>query len=458
MSLKSNLLKNGIASILQKGIRILEQLFLVPFFITAWGAAYYGEWLTLTIIPSIIAFSDFGFGTAAANSFVLSYAAGDHQKAANINKTGLMVITLMILAVMLISSIVLYVCNEFHVFEKSLINSYDAIIAVSILILARLLNFYTQLFQAYFRAAQKAAMSINWLTLKAGLNLLAGLCVLLLGYGVVAFSLSQLIVIVIFNLTFAYNGKITLELFRNFRGKVDPVELKSIAHKGVGYLVSPLWQAIYFQGTTFIVRIVLGPEAVTIFNTLRTLSRSINQIFFLTKTTVFPELQFEIGRGEMNRARKLYRMSVFGVFSMALVGFIFLVLFGLPLYHIWTKNEFSISPLLWYIFISGMLLNALWWTAEMIFAAMNKPNKFAIFGLVSALVSTGLTYVLSLNFGLNGAAIGSVSLDVLMVLIALPFAAKMLNMGTFDFIKHGASDFKGLYLQSKKRLQLILNR
>ena len=74
MTLKKRLLKNGLASVFQKGVRVLEQLFLVPFFITAWGAAYYGEWLTLTIIPSVIAFSDLGFGTASANSFVLSYA------------------------------------------------------------------------------------------------------------------------------------------------------------------------------------------------------------------------------------------------------------------------------------------------------------------------------------------------------------------------------------------------
>ena len=70
MSLKKRLVNNGLASILQKGVRVLEELFLVPFFISAWGAAYYGEWLTLTIIPSVIAFSDLGFGTAAANSFV----------------------------------------------------------------------------------------------------------------------------------------------------------------------------------------------------------------------------------------------------------------------------------------------------------------------------------------------------------------------------------------------------
>jgi len=50
LSLKKNLLKNGLASAVQKIIKIAEQLLLVPFFISAWGAAYYGEWLTLPLL------------------------------------------------------------------------------------------------------------------------------------------------------------------------------------------------------------------------------------------------------------------------------------------------------------------------------------------------------------------------------------------------------------------------
>lgn len=78
-------LSNATAMLVQKIVRILDQLLLVPFFLTAWGAAYYGEWLTLSIIPSVLAFSDLGFGSAVCNSFVLSYARGDKQTAANLN-------------------------------------------------------------------------------------------------------------------------------------------------------------------------------------------------------------------------------------------------------------------------------------------------------------------------------------------------------------------------------------
>ena len=75
-SVRRNILSNGLANILSKTVRVAEQLLLVPFFLSAWGAAYYGEWLTLTIIPSVLAFAELGVGTSSCNAFVLSYSAG----------------------------------------------------------------------------------------------------------------------------------------------------------------------------------------------------------------------------------------------------------------------------------------------------------------------------------------------------------------------------------------------
>ena len=453
MTLKKRLFQNGMASIFQKGVKVLEQLFLVPFFISAWGAAYYGEWLTLTIIPSVIAFSDLGFGTAAGNSFVLSYASGDKQKAANISKTGFLIISLMVVIAMVISIIALLVLNYFDVFQKSLIDKYDAIIAVSIMILARLLNFYLQLFQSYYRAAQKAALSINLMSISAALNLGAGLLVLLMGYGVVAFAVSQLAVILVFNVYYWYQGRKVLGLYQNYVGLVDKTVRKDITTKGLSYLMLPMWQVIYFQGTTFVVRIVLGAEAVAIFNTLRTLSRSLNQLFFMIKSTVFPELQFEIGTGNWTVAKRIFRVALLGVFLLSSLGFLFLLFFGLDFYNIWTNNELQVEKPVWYVFISGMLLNALWWTTEMVFGAVNKPYKLATFGVAAALTSVGLTYVFSNYLGLLGAAIGAVSLDFILVLIIIPLGCKLMHMSVTDLFKHGLSDFRAIGTTVKLKVQ-----
>lgn len=457
MSLKKRLLSNGIASIFQKVVRVLEQLFLVPFFITAWGAAYYGEWLTLTIIPSVMAFSNLGFGSAAGNSFVLTYTSGNKQKAADIGRTGLYIITIMILVAMAISAIVIVVLNYFKVFDKSLINGSDAIIAVSIMIMAQLLMFYLQLFEAYFRAAQKAALSINLITTKSAASIALGLLVLLLGYGIVAFATSQLLVTIIFIIFYSLKGKRVLGLHKTYVGVKDKVILKSITTKGLSYLMLPMWQIIYFQGTTFVVRIVLGAEAVAIFNTTRTLSRSVNQILYMIEPTVFPELQNQIGKSNWKMAQKIFRISLIGVFLVSFLGFIFLALFGLWFYNMWTQNQLEVPETMWYIMISAMLFNALWYITEMVFRAFNEPKLMGWFGMGSALVSVLSTYILANYMGLVGAAIGAVLLDVILVFVVLPHGCKLLQLPMKDLVRNGIKDFKELYGLLTHKIQTLKN-
>ncbi|WP_282143461.1 lipopolysaccharide biosynthesis protein [Cellulophaga baltica] len=453
MSLKKRLVNNGLASILSKGVRVLEQLFLVPFFIAAWGAAYYGEWITLTIIPSVMAFSNLGFGSAAANSLVLTYASGNKQKAANICKTGFYIITIMVLIAIVLGAIAIYVLDIFHVFDKSLIDSQDAILAVSILIIARLLNFYDQLIESFYRAAQRAALSINLLTIRAALNLAAGLFVLLLEYGIVAFAISQLIVTVLFSILYWLKGRSVLGLYKNYTGTKDAVILKGITTKGLSYLMLPVWQIIYFQGTTFVVRIVLGPEAVAIFNTARTLSRSLNQLLYLVEPTVFPELQIAIGKNDWKTAKQIFRVSIIGVFLLSLIGVIFLAIFGLWFYNIWTNNELELPQAMWYTLISAMLFNALWYTSEMVFRAVNQPKRMGIYGIIAAILSVLLTYLFATFYGITGAAIGAVSLDLILVFLVVPNGCKIMKMSMNDLVSHGADDFRELFQKILKKIK-----
>ncbi len=442
MSLKKNLLKNGLASTLQKGIRVLEQLFLVPFFISAWGAEYYGEWLTLTIIPSVLAFSELGFGTAASNTMVLRYAAGDKQGAANIARSGFWMVTGLIVAGHLISAIAIILLKHFDIFDKSIIDAQDAIIAVSLMISARLFNFYRQLYDGYFRAARRAALSLNLDNMYRLLQIVSGFIVLILGGGIVPFALVSFLLAALYNPVYVLLGKNTLKLRELHSATIHKDELKATFRTGIGFLLNPVWQAIYFQGTTFVVRIVLGPGAVAIFNTVRTLSRSINQLYSILNASIFPELQYLIGEKLWGKARQLFRISLMATFVAALAGMVFLFFFGLWFYQIWTSKALDPPTAMWNIFIVGIGFNALWWTSGVVFRAFNQPYKFALSGVIGAILSVGATYFLAPVWGLTGAAIGTVVLDVFMALLILPIAIKTLKMSFQELLRYSFRDLK----------------
>ena len=427
MSLKRNLLENSFASFFQKGVIVLDKLFLVPFFIQYWGVEYYGEWLTLTIVPSFLAFSQLGFGNAASNIVVLRYAGGDKQGAANMVKSALVIISTLIVAGMLLSVLVISTLNYFEIFDKTLLDPEEAMIALSVLMLARLANFYQQLFEAYFRAARKAAKSINLLTVYAFINVMAGLAVLVSGGGIVQFALANLIVSLFFNPIYALLGIKTLKLGRLKKAAISREDITQAFQKGLGFLASPIWQAVFFQGTTLAVRLVIGPEGVTIFNTIRALTRSVNQVFTIISGSVFPELQFEIGNGNMAMARQLFRMSTMIIFLVAIFGMLFLSVFGLWFYAIWTTNVLNPPASMWYIFVLSIGFNALWWNSTMVFRATNEPYKMAIAGTAAASISVVTTYAFSIFWGLTGAALGAMTLDFLLALYILPVSSRLLG-------------------------------
>jgi O-antigen/teichoic acid export membrane protein len=445
LSLKKNLLKNGLASAVQKIIKIAEQLLLIPFFISAWGAAYYGEWLTLTIIPTIIAFSDLGFGTAACNSFILKYAAGDKQGAANISKSGFLSIHSIVLAAILLSGIALMVLSYFNIFDKSLIARQDAILAVSFLMLARILGFYQPLNEAYFRAARRAALSINLMSVYSSLNLLVGLIVLLTHHGIVLYAFSNLVIALVYALVYTLIARKTLPIHKELKGRVLKADIVSIFHKGFGFLLSPVWQALFFQGTTFVVRIVLGPVAVTIFNTVRTLTRAVNQANAMVIASVLPELQYEMGAGNLPQARKIFRFGLIIITLIAVVGMLFLFIGGPWFYELWTRKALNPPAMMWNIFIIGILFSGAWWMASDVLIAANRPFDFTIAGVIVSAFAVLASYLLSIPFGLTGAAVGSLLLDLILFFYVLPRSCKLIEQPVASLIGDSIRDCKEMW-------------
>ena len=152
--LAKGIIGNGLAQITLKVIRVLEQLLLIPFFLSAWGAAYYGEWITLSIIPTVLTFTNLGFGSAVSNSFVLAYTGGDKQKAADINKNGVLVVGGSIVVGAILTTAILLVSSYFHFFENSIIPINEAILAIALLMTGRLISFYHLLIEGYYRGAR----------------------------------------------------------------------------------------------------------------------------------------------------------------------------------------------------------------------------------------------------------------------------------------------------------------
>ena len=148
-STKRNILYNGVSTAFSKIVRIADQLLLVPFFLSIWGSGYYGEWLTLSAIPSMFAFIDFGFGTATGNAFVLNYASGEKQLSADYYKTGVRLVSYSIILGIFLTILVMFVAWAFGWLDKSLIEPSDAVLSIVFLMSSRFVTFFVQIYEAF---------------------------------------------------------------------------------------------------------------------------------------------------------------------------------------------------------------------------------------------------------------------------------------------------------------------
>lgn len=211
--------------------------------------------------------------------------------------------------------------------------------------------------------------------------------------------------------------------------------------------MSPVWQSIYFQGGTFVVRATLGAESVAVFNTVRTVCRSVNQMYSIVNSSIFPDLQYEYGRGNLSTVHRLFRIAVWVSLLMGIIGSLFLIFFGMQIYEWWTQNVLSVPSDVWQIFIIGVLFNAVWWTAGVVYRMANKPYHLAVVGVVSACFSILVSYVLSSSFGLTGIVWGAILFDFIMMLYVLPDSCHILQMKLPDLYVHVRSDY--LFIKSR---------
>ena len=81
MSIRSRILKVGVAKSAEMAIVTVVRFFSVPLFLYAWSPQMYGEWLILYSLVGYFSLGNLGFAQAAANEMTMFVARGERDRA-----------------------------------------------------------------------------------------------------------------------------------------------------------------------------------------------------------------------------------------------------------------------------------------------------------------------------------------------------------------------------------------
>ncbi len=424
------------------GITLVIQLVSVPVFLAAWGVPTYGEWLVLSAVPTYVALSDLSFSSVAGNSMVMLVAEGKRTDAVTLGRRLWSIVTVMTgIAVLAAVTIALVFGGAFG--SGAAIRASEAqIVLVALFLQVAVGNQYGVL-DAWYRAGGRYPLGATVRQLGRLLEFGALMGAVLLGAppstAAIAFLAGSVAGFVVSFVVL--RRTVPWSTFRPERPHLQT--FRELLAPGVAFMAFPIGNALSLQGFTIVIGATLGAPAVVVFSTTRTITRVALQAMGSINSAIWPELSRSVGSGRLDEARAILRRSV----QLALVGSLSLVLglalFGVAIIRWWTHGLVDSPPLLLFILVLVIVANSTWYTLSAVLAATNRHRRLAVVYLSGTTAALLGAVPLGSAFGLAGAAMALLAIDMAMVAYVFPAALREVQDAPGGFLRalldvHGA--------------------
>jgi O-antigen/teichoic acid export membrane protein len=418
---------NGVTQVSQLLMRLLE----VPILLMLWGAAGYGEWLLIAALPTALSFSDGGFTRTARREMAMRAGRGDGAGIAAVFQSAWVLLLVLSAAVLLLLGLLLPHLPLAQWLKLKSIGDSDLVLVLLALATQVLVYFQCGLLHGAFISRGRYAVGELLIALSAILCFCGMLTGALLGKGIVGAALGSLA-----GQMAGYGAMLALcvrqiSAPRYGIKQASVREIKALWAPSVANLAFPLTDALNTQGVRLVVGLSLGPVALAVFSTTRTLCRMALQPVLSIARTVEPELSLAYGAGHDAQARDLFLRSSHAGFWLSVVLSLVVAIVGPLFYQLWAGHELELDRLALCFMLIASVLNVLWGIALTVPCSVNRHMSLSlpflgIYGVGSVL----LVFILSSKgMGTAGAAFGVVIGDALALGLISGIALRITNLG-----------------------------
>src|SRR4051812_45089520 len=152
-------------------------------------------------------------------------------------------------------------------------------------------------------------------------------------------------------------------------------------------MAMPLGYVVSLQGYTLLIGSMKGPVAVTMFSTLRTMTRFNFQLMSVIAWAIWPELSSAFGAGNIALARVFHRRAYQAGLALSLMAAAFLWLAGPSIYHVWLGRAVAFDERCFHVLILVTFANSLWFTSSVVPMSTNAHQHLAFAFVAGSCVS-----------------------------------------------------------------------
>ncbi|MCK9462253.1 MAG: hypothetical protein M0R80_21715 [Proteobacteria bacterium] len=424
MSIRSRILKVGAAKSLEMMIVTLVRFVSVPLFLHAWSTEMYGEWLILYSLLAYFSLGNLGFAQAAANEMTMFVAREERDKALSTYQTTAVAIGLISVVLVGLASVVAWVLPLEGWMGLSRITGNELRLVVLVFVAYVVIGFLMGLFMAGYRCEGRYHRGIVYSNAALLADFGALVAVLLSGEGPFVAALAMLAVRVAAALTMMVDLRVVVPWLKLGARHANRTELKRILSPSLSFVAMPAGQTVINQGVVIGIGVIIGPVAVVLFSSLRTLTNLVTRVFDLVNQAFYPEVSMAWGAGNMELLRKLHRVSCQASFWLGLVAVGGLAIFGPWVFGKWTQGKVELDMALFWGFLGLVLLRSLWYTSFVVPSAINRHQRLtvlysivAVFGLVISL--------LGLKYRLYMVLLGFIVVEIAMIVSVLKYSLNL---------------------------------
>jgi O-antigen/teichoic acid export membrane protein len=424
---KQIIIRNGVATALIPLVTVLIQFGTVPIMLSAWGPAKYGEWLLLFAIPAYVSWSNLGVGDSSGNAMVMQVAANDRQGAIATFQSCWVLLTAVSAAVLSAAAIVARWCPWRSWLHLTILSNRDAALTVILLCAYAIISQQGSLVESGFRCDGNFALGTACSAFLRLLDAIAGTtCAIFTGsLPTVAFAylIARTTGTVCYAALLRQKSPWLTFGIRHAQWK----QIKLLSAPAFGFVVLSMAQAVGLQGFALLVGASLGSIAVVMFSTLRTLSRVTLQGVMVIAFALWPEFSRAFGAGARDYAKKLHHRAFQAVVGFSLASGLLLIATGHIVYRHWVRSLVPFDERCFYVLVLVGIVNSLWYISSLVSLSTNSHRSLSIKYLCLSTVSLGLAVWTTPHFGLIGAALALLVLDVMMCAVTIPNSLAKVN-------------------------------